>query len=147
MLVTACVVGGVVLMLMPLSIPGSYPPVPGPPVASCRPGLAGTGWAVLFASRPDVQTQPRDAYRFAECHDAAVQRAVQAGGLAGVGVVAAVVLLVWKPGLLDQAARSRRRGLRPGEGPWAPASPMGILASVVGVGCLLGGFLWIASSA
>lgn len=147
MLVTACVVGGVVLMLIPLSIPGSYPPVPGPPVASCRPGVAGTGWGVLFASAPDVQVHPREAYRFEECHDAAVQRAVQAGGLAGLGLVAAVVLLVWKPGLLEQAARSRRRGTRPEDGRWRPDSPVGILASVVGVGCLLGGFLWIASSA
>ena len=146
-LVTVCVVGGVVLMLIPLSIPGSYPPVPGPPVASCRPGLAGTGWGVLLASPPDVLVHPRDAYRFAECHDAAVQRAVQAGGLTGLGLVAAVILLVWRPGLLDQAARSRRRGTRPEEGPWMPSGPVGVLASVVGVGCLLGGFLWIASSA
>jgi hypothetical protein len=146
-LVTACVVGGVVLMLIPLSIRGSYPPVPGPPVASCRPGLAGTGWGVLLASPPDVQVNPRGAYRFAECHDAAVQRAVQAGGLAGLGLVAAIILFVCKPGLLEQAARSRRRGARPGDGPWVPATAVGILASAVGVGCLLGGFLWIASSA
>ncbi|HEX5266402.1 MAG TPA: hypothetical protein VFW24_06485 [Acidimicrobiales bacterium] len=146
-LVTVCVVGGVVLMLIPLSIPGAYPPVSGPPVASCRPGLAGTGFGTLLASAPDVQLHPRDAFRYEECHDAAVQRAVQAGGLAGLGLVATIVLFVWRPGLLEQAAPSRRRGPAGGKRASLPTSPVGMVASVIGVGCLLGGFLWIASSA
>ena len=152
-LVTACLVGGVVLLLIPVSIPaaansgGTYPPVPGPPIVSCPAGLAGTGWGTLFSSSPDVHIHPREAARFAECHDAAVQRAVEAGGLVGAGLLAAVILLVWKPGVLEQATRSRRRASRSGESAPALTTPAGLVASVVGVGCLLGGFLWIASSA
>lgn len=152
-LVAACVVGGVVLLLIPVSIPaaansgGSYPPVPGPPIVSCPAGIAGTGWGTLFSSSPDGQLRPRAANRFAECHDAAVQRAVEAGGLVGVGVLAAVILFVLDPGVLEQATRPRRRADTGDDGAPVLTIPVGLVASVLGVGCLLGGFLWIASSA